>query len=95
MGEIADDHFVELFWSEGVGVGGDCGNGPPCEHPAYGGMNSYIARRAQAPNNAYRCKFCGADIGFINRLPYNISDGLQHRCLADARRASNIKKETQ
>ena len=87
MGEIADDHFVELYWSEGTGIGGDCGNNRPCDHPSYGGMDSYIARRIQTPSNVYRCKFCGAGIGFINRLPYNRSDGSPHKCLTESRRA--------
>ena len=46
MGEMADDHFIELFWSEGTGIGADCGYGPAAEHPAYGGMEAFIARRA-------------------------------------------------
>lgn len=45
MGEIADDHFVELYWSEGTGIGGDGGFGPPCDAPEYGGMNAWMARR--------------------------------------------------
>ena len=85
MGEIADDHFVQLYWSEGVGFGGDCGNAPPCEHPAYGGMDAYIARQVQRPANTYRCKFCLSMIGFLNRKPYNIVDGTPHRCLSDSR----------
>ena len=82
--EIADDHYVELSWSEGVGVGGDCGMAPPCDHPAYGGMDAFIARAVRVPANVYRCKFCGHGIGFINRKPYNRSDGTPHRCLAIA-----------
>lgn len=49
MGEIADDHFVQLFWSEGTGVGGDGGSGPPIDHPAYGGMDAFISRRIARP----------------------------------------------
>lgn len=47
--EIAGDHFVELFWSEGTGVGGDCGFGPPIDHPAYGGMDAYIRSHTARP----------------------------------------------
>ncbi len=53
MGEIADDHFVELFWSEGTGVGADGGDGPPTDHPAYGGMDAYIRRRTACAANGH------------------------------------------
>jgi hypothetical protein len=86
MGEIYDDHYVELSWSEGVGIGGDCGFAPPTDHPAYGGINSWIVRASQRPANVYRCKFCGSVIGFINRKAYNRLDGTPHTCLADAKR---------
>lgn len=92
MGEIADDHYTELYWSGGVGVGGDCGVAPPCDHPTYGGMNAYIQRHTQRPANRYSCKFCGAVIGFINRKPYNPSDGSPHTCLIDAKRAAMSTK---
>lgn len=91
MGEIADDHFVSLSWSHGTGVGGNVGTndgypaGPPCDHPAFGGMDAFIARRTQRSANTYRCKFCRSLIGFLNRQPYNLVDGTPHRCLADAR----------
>lgn len=91
MGDIADDHFVQLFWSEGTGIGGDCGSAPPCEHPAYGGMDAFIWRATQP--RPYGCKYCGKPIGFIDRKPYNYSDGSAHRCLADARRAEANAKD--
>lgn len=52
MGELADDHFVELFWTEGTGIGGDVYSGPPADHPAYGGMDAYIQRHASMPWSA-------------------------------------------
>lgn len=90
--EHADDHYVALSWSEGTGVGASIGSddgypaGPPCDHPAFGGMDAWIRRRIQQPANTYKCKFCGGLIGFLNRQPYNLADGASHRCLADARR---------
>lgn len=52
MGEIADDHFIALFWSDGTGVGGDGGLAPPVDHPAYGGMDAYIRRHTARPMSA-------------------------------------------
>ena len=92
MGEIADDHFVEIYWNEGTGIGADGGFGPPCDRPEYGGMNAYIARQIRVPVNTYRCKFCGNPIGFIRRLPYNRTDGTPHRCLADKAAALREKQ---
>lgn len=86
MGEIADDHYVALSWSEGVGVGGDCGNAPPCDHPAYGGIDSWIANRIRTPRSIHTCKFCGNEISFKDRKPINLN-GSDHRCLAERRRA--------
>lgn len=83
MGEIADDHYVALSWSEGVL------DGPPCDDPNYGGIDAWIARRARV--SAYRCQFCGGSIGFINRKPYNLADGTAHTCLADARQEAAEK----
>lgn len=86
--EIADDHYVALSWSHGVGVGADCGNGPPCDNPNYGGIDSWIWRKSRVPANLYQCKFCRQSIGFINKRPYNHSDGSPHTCLRDRAKAA-------
>ncbi len=86
MGEIADDHYEAMFWEEGTGVGehtSEYGIGP-IDHPAFGGMNAYLARRTNRIAAQYSCKFCGGEIKFINRRPYNMADGSAHTCLADA-----------
>jgi hypothetical protein len=88
MGEIYDDHYTQVWWEHGTGIGGDCGDGPPCEHPAYGGMDAWIFRASESmlvTPKPYKCKFCGVDIGFIKRRAYNWSDGAVHTCLSDAR----------
>ena len=87
MGDIADDHRAALSWSEGVGVGGDCGRAPPSDHPTYGGMDAYIQRNIRHPSNMYRCQYCRSLIWFMNRKPYNLADATPHRCLADAAQA--------
>lgn len=86
MGEIADDHMVGLYWEEGTGIGGysdEYGMGP-IDDPAFGGMNAFLARRTSRIAAQYSCKFCGGEIKFINRRPYNMADGSAHTCLADA-----------
>ena len=83
MGEMADDHYVALSWSHGVGIGGDGGCAPPCDHPAYGGLDLYIQNHTRSRASLYRCKFCRSLIAFVNRKPYNLVDGSDHRCLTE------------
>lgn len=93
MGEIADEHYTEMFWEEGTGVGeytSEYGIGP-IDHPAYGGMNAYIARRTSRIAAQYSCKFCGGEIKFIDRRPYNMADGSAHTCLADKNKRMQAK----
>jgi len=92
MGEIADDHMVDISWSDGTGIGERDGRFGPMDHPSFGGIDAYIRRNAHVPNY-YRCKFCGESIVFLHRRPYNKSDGVIHTCLADANKARIKEKK--
>ena len=90
--EIADDHYVALSWSGGLGIDND---GYPLEPPSSDpsmneGIDARIARSIQRRVVEYRCKFCRSLIGFLDRKPLNLVDGSPHRCLANA--AHGIKE---
>ena len=80
--EIADDHYVSLYWSGGLNIDNDgYPLTPPSNVPETSGMDVYIAHQVLIPANQYRCKFCRSLIAFVNRKPYNLLDGSKHRCL--------------
>lgn len=46
MGEIADDHYVQLSWEEGTGIGQytTADMVGPMDNPNFGGINAWILR---------------------------------------------------
>lgn len=85
-GEVADDHYVALSWSGGLGVDND---GYPLEPPSSdpslsGGLDAWISQRTRG--YPYRCKFCQECITFADRKPFSLPDGSPHRCLANRTR---------
>lgn len=97
MGEIADDHMVEIYWNEGTGAGARF-DIPGVDAPEFGGMNAFMQRCAdesmRSRKNRYACKFCGETIGFIQRRAYNYSDGSLHKCLSDSNARAAVSRPT-